>query len=47
MSEYLNSYSELWLQKQKVIAAEGEHKTSRALRHAVEDKPAALQVNLE
>ena len=33
----------------KVIAAEGEHKASRALRHAAEvitDSPAALQVNL-
>ena len=32
----------------KVIAAEGEHKSSRALRHAAEvitDSPAALQVN--
>ena len=32
----------------KVIAAEGEHKASRALRHAAEvivDSPAALQVN--
>ena len=32
----------------KVIAAEGEHKASRALRHAAEvimDCPAALQVN--
>ena len=32
----------------KVIAAEGEHKASRALRHAAEiitDNPAALQVN--
>ena len=32
---------------QKVIAAEGEHKASRALRHAAEvicDSPAALQV---
>ena len=31
----------------KVIAAEGEHKASRALRHAAEvilDSPAALQV---
>ena len=31
----------------KVIAAEGEHKSSRALRHAAEvimDSPAALQV---
>ena len=31
----------------KVIAAEGEHKASRALRHAAEiimDNPAALQV---
>ena len=31
----------------KVIAAEGEHKASRALRHAadiVSDNPAALQV---
>ena len=34
----------------KVIAAEGEHKSSRALRHAAEiiaDCPAALQVSLE
>ena len=34
----------------KVIAAEGEHKASRALRHAAEvitDCPAALQVGLE
>ena len=33
----------------KVIAAEGEHKSSRALRHAAEvimDSPAALQVKL-
>ena len=33
----------------KVIAAEGEHKASRALRHAAEivvDNPAALQVNV-
>ena len=33
----------------KVIAAEGEHKASRALRHAAEviiDSPAALQVLL-
>ena len=33
----------------KVIAAEGEHKASRALRHAAEiimDNPAALQVIL-
>ena len=33
----------------KVIAAEGEHKASRALRHAAEvvmDSPAALQVAL-
>lgn len=33
----------------KVIAAEGEHKASRALRHAAEvivDSPAALQVQL-
>ena len=32
----------------KVISAEGEHKASRALRHAAEvivDCPAALQVN--
>ena len=32
----------------KVIAAEGEHKASKALRHAAEviiDSPAALQVN--
>ena len=32
----------------KVIAAEGEHKASRALKHAAEvitDSPAALQVN--
>ena len=32
----------------KVIAAEGEHKASRALRHAAEiiiDNPAALQVH--
>ena len=32
----------------KVIAAEGEHKASRALRHAAEiitDNPAALQVS--
>ena len=32
----------------KVIAAEGEHKASRALRHAAEiihESPAALQVN--
>ena len=32
----------------KVIAAEGEHKSSRALRHAAEvivDSPAALQVS--
>ena len=34
----------------KVIAAEGEHKASRALRHAAEviaDSPAALQVDLD
>ena len=34
----------------KVIAAEGEHKASRALRHAAEviiDSPAALQVPQE
>ena len=34
----------------KVIAAEGEHKASRALRHAAEvinDSPAALQVNIQ
>ena len=34
----------------KVIAAEGEHKASRALRHAAEvitDCPAALQVGLK
>ena len=34
----------------KVIAAEGEHKASRALRHAAEvicDSPAALQVMVE
>ena len=33
----------------KVIAAEGEHKASRALKHAAEvilDSPAALQVRL-
>ena len=33
----------------KVIAAEGEHKASRALRHAAEiimDNPAALQVTI-
>ena len=33
----------------KVIAAEGEHKASRALKHAAEvitDSPAALQVSL-
>ena len=33
----------------KVIAAEGEHKASRALRHAAEvimDNPAALQVDI-
>jgi erythrocyte band 7 integral membrane protein len=33
----------------KVIAAEGEHKASRALRHAAEiiaDSPAALQVSI-
>ena len=33
----------------KVIAAEGEHKASRALRHAADviaDSPAALQVEL-
>ena len=33
----------------KVIAAEGEHKASRALRHAAEviaDSPAALQVDV-
>ena len=33
----------------KVIAAEGEHKASRALRHAAEviiDSPAALQVKM-
>ena len=33
----------------KVIAAEGEHKASRALRHAadvISDSPAALQVTL-
>ena len=33
----------------KVIAAEGEHKASRALRHAAEvimDSPAALQVDI-
>ena len=33
----------------KVIAAEGEHKASRALRHAAEiihESPAALQVNI-
>ena len=33
----------------KVIAAEGEHKASRALRHAAEviiDSPAALQVTM-
>ena len=32
----------------KVIAAEGEHKASKALKHAAEviiDSPAALQVN--
>ena len=34
----------------KVIAAEGEHKASRALRHAAEiivDSPAALQVHYQ
>ena len=34
----------------KVIAAEGEHKASRALRHAAEvitDSPAALQVTIK
>ena len=34
----------------KVIAAEGEHKASRALRHAAEviaDSPAALQLQLK
>ena len=34
----------------KVIAAEGEHKASRALRHAAEiihESPAALQVLLD
>ncbi len=34
----------------QVIAAEGEHKASRALRHAadvISDSPAALQVNLK
>ena len=34
----------------KVIAAEGEHKASRALRHAAEvitDSPAALQVKVD
>ena len=33
----------------KVIAAEGEHKASRALKHAAEvitDSPAALQVSI-
>ena len=33
----------------KVIAAEGEHKASRALKHAAEvilDSPAALQVKI-
>ena len=33
----------------KVIAAEGEHKASKALKHAAEviiDSPAALQVSL-
>ena len=33
----------------KVIAAEGEHKASRALKHAAEvilDSPAALQVRI-
>ena len=33
----------------KVIAAEGEHRASRALKHAAEvivDSPAALQVNM-
>ena len=33
----------------KVIAAEGEHRASRALRHAAEvivDSPAALQVRM-
>ena len=33
----------------KVIAAEGEHKASRALRHAAEvimENPGALQVNI-
>ena len=36
--------------KSKVIAAEGEHKASRALRHAAEviaESPSALQVNIE
>ena len=34
----------------KVIAAEGEHKASKALKHAAEviiDSPAALQVNMK
>ena len=34
----------------KVIAAEGEHKASRALRHAAEviaESPSALQVNIQ
>ena len=34
----------------QVIAAEGEHKASRALRHAADviaDSPAALQVHLD
>ena len=34
----------------KVITAEGEHKASRALKHASEvimDSPAALQVNIQ
>ena len=39
--------SKIIINYSKVIAAEGEHKASRALRHAAEviaDSPAALQV---
>ena len=43
----LSSILVLVFKSPKVIAAEGEHKASRALRHAAEvisDNPAALQV---
>merc|ERR1719264_1605859 len=47
MQSTLDVATEPWGARAKVIAAEGEHKASRALRHAAEvinDSPAALQL---